>query len=159
MKHKSTREKKKSARAASGYWPVTYRFVAMGTLMAYTAFGASKLTLAKPFGGNEDHNGPNSGSGSQTLVVRRFEIAEGTLGDALASFEKITGIHVSYADEKIKLLHTEGVSGLYAPDQALKKILTESGTIYRFTATDQVMVQLASVSTSIEVNADSVAAE
>jgi len=27
-------------------WPVTYRFVAMGTLMAYSAFGASKVTLA-----------------------------------------------------------------------------------------------------------------
>src|SRR5690348_14547354 len=28
-------------------WPVTYRFVAMGTLVAYTAFGASKITLAQ----------------------------------------------------------------------------------------------------------------
>src|ERR1700733_4531356 len=28
-------------------WPVTYRFVAMGTLMAYTAFGATRITLAQ----------------------------------------------------------------------------------------------------------------
>src|SRR5262249_21605415 len=127
--------------------------------MAYTALGASKVTVALPSGGNHDKNGPNSESGSQTLVVRRFEIVEGTLGDVLATFEKITAIHVSFVDDGIKLLHSEGVTGLYAPDQALKKILAESGTSYRFTAADQVLIQLSSVSTSIEVSANTNAPE
>lgn len=152
---RGSNKKKQAENRAKGCWPVTYRFVAMGTLMAYTAFGASKVAMGSPFGANGDKNGPNSGSGSQTLVVRRFEISEGTLGDVLASFEKITSIHVSYADEGIKLLHSGGVTGLYAPDQALKRILAESGTTCRFTAANQILVQLAGLSASIEVNADS----
>jgi catecholate siderophore receptor len=156
---KGSKKRQQTENRAKGCWPVTYRFVAMGTLMAYTAFGASKVTMGSSFGGNGDKNGPNSSAGSQTLVVRRFEISEGMLGDVLASFEKITGIHVSYADEGIKLLKSEGVTGLYAPDQALRKILAESGMSYRFTATDQVLVQLSGVSTSIEVSANSIVPE
>src|SRR5262249_12773887 len=100
---------KQAAERGRGCWPVTYRFVAMGTLVAYTAFGASKLALASPFGANSGKNGPNSSTQSQALVVRRFEIPEGTLFDALANFEKTSGIHVSYAEEGLKQLHTAGV--------------------------------------------------
>ena len=114
-------KKKQRSEQRKACWQVTYRFVAMGTLMAYTAFGASKVAFA--YSTEKDSGG--NGSGQQTLVVRRFEIPEGTLAEALASFEKITGIHVNYAEEGIKQLHTEGVTGLYAPDQALKKILAE----------------------------------
>ena len=136
----------------TGSWPVTYKWVAMGTLVAYTALGASKVTLAYPLG--EHRNGSEKKPEGQALVVRRFNIPAGTLDEVLGAFEKTTGIHATFAEDGMKTLHSPGVSGLYAPEQALKIVLAGTGTTYRFTATDEVAIQLASVATSVEVTAE-----
>ncbi len=135
----------------SGSWPVTYRWVAVGTLMAYTALGASKVTLARPIW--EGSNGSERKPEGQALVVRRFDISEGTLEDVLGAFAKTTGIRVMFGADGMKTLHSPGVKGLYAPEQALKIVLADTGTTYSFTAPDEVMIQLASVSMSVEVTA------
>jgi len=45
----SRKEKKiRVAKQRAGSWPVTYRLVAMGTLVAYSALGATKIALAGP---------------------------------------------------------------------------------------------------------------
>lgn len=145
--------KKKSAKKITGSWPVTYKWVAMGTLVAYTAFGASKVAIAFPAG--EPNRGSGKKSDPQALIVRRFDIPAGSLEDVLASFEKVSGIHVTFSDQGIKTLHSPGVSGLYEPEQALKILLGETGATHRFTSPNQVTVQLASVATSVEVTAES----
>jgi catecholate siderophore receptor len=132
-------------------WPVTYRLAAMGTLVAYSALGATKVTLAAATFGAE--SGPKE-SDSQALVVRRFEIAPGGLDEVVSAFEHQTGVHVTLANPELGKLESPGVKGVYTTGQALVKILEGTGMTFQFTARDAVTLQLATVATSIEVSAD-----
>jgi catecholate siderophore receptor len=148
-RRQSRRTNKKQSKASK--WPVTYRFVAMGTLMAYTAFGATKVTLAQS---------PEPASSAQTQTsgaptpVRRFDIPAGSLDSTISTFESLTHIHVSFVDDGIRLLASPGVQGLYTDEQALVRLLDDSGVSYRFTAPDAVMLRLAAASSSVNVTAD-----
>jgi len=133
-------------------WPVTYRWAAMGTLLAYSAIGVSKVAVAGPV--TEGEKGDGAPTGPEALVVRRFEIAPATLGETLAAFERISGVSVKFASDELRTLPSHGVTGLYAPDQALKLLLADSGASYRFVSSDAVTIQLAPVATTLEVSAD-----
>ncbi|HEX3117511.1 MAG TPA: STN domain-containing protein, partial [Candidatus Acidoferrum sp.] len=111
-------------------WPVTYRFVAMGTLVAYTAFGASKITLAQSPELASTAQTQTSGSPAPT---RRFEIPAGSLDSTVSAFEILTHIHVSFVDDGIRLLASPGVQGTYTDEQALDRLLDDSGVTYKFT--------------------------
>jgi catecholate siderophore receptor len=133
-------------------WPVTYRWAAMGTLLAYAAFGGHKIAVAAPW---TEGKGKTDGSlGPQALVVRRFEIVPGNLGDTMDAFVRVSGISVKFADDELRTLPSNGVMGLYTPDQALKLLVAGSGASYRFVAADAVSIQLAEVATSVKVSAD-----
>src|SRR5215813_4746316 len=96
----------------------------MGTLVAYSALGATRISLAVP---PEHRRGPDKKTGKQALVVRRFEIPAGTLGETLAAFTKITSIQITFSEDGIKSLPSPGVSGLYIPEQALQILLSGTG--------------------------------
>src|SRR5262249_53349318 len=64
------------------------------------------------------------------------------------------GISVRFATDGLRTLPSHGVSGLYAPDQALKALLLDSGASYRFVAADAIVIELAQVATSVEVSAE-----
>src|SRR5690348_15677348 len=124
----------------------------MGTLLAYSALGVHKVGIAAPWtGGTGKTGGP---PGPQALVVRRFEIAPGNLGDTMDAFATVSGISVRFADNELRTLPSKGVTGLYTPDQALKLLVADSGASYRFVAADAVSIQLAQLATSVEVSAD-----
>src|SRR5215813_6883667 len=123
----------------------------MGTLVAYSALGATKISLAIP---PEHRRGPDKKTGKQTLVVRRFDIAAGTLDETLAAFTKITAIQISFSEDGIRSLQSAGVNGLYIPEQALQILLSGTGATYRFASADEVSIQLKSVATSVEVKAE-----
>jgi catecholate siderophore receptor len=127
--------------------------MAMGTLVAYSALGATRVAIACPLGqfSAGDDGGP---SGQQTLVVRRFMIDAGPLDEALAAFERITGIRIKFAEDGIRRLRSKGAAGLYTPEQALKVLLAETGASYRFASADAVTIQLATVASFVEVSAD-----
>jgi hypothetical protein len=55
---------------------------------------------------------------------------------------------VTFADEGLKKLLSKGVTGIYAPEQALKMLLADTGAGYRFSSADSVTIQLATVATS-----------
>ncbi len=118
--------------------------------MAYTAFGASESLLATPVKLTRERSETTE---QQALVVRKFEIASGSLRDTLSAFESLTEIHVTFSEEGLKSLHSPGVAGLYSPEQALKVLLSESGATFYFTTRDEVTIRLASVATSVEVSA------
>ena len=152
MRKNTKKSGNKKKKRTQGSWPVTCRWAAMGTLVAYTAFGASKVALAYP---SEEHEKNREGtSEQQALVVRRFDISAGTLEEALGYFEKISEMRVKFSEEGLKVLHSPGLKGLYSADQALKLLLTDSGASYYFTSTDAVTIRLSSVSSSVEVSAD-----
>src|SRR5580698_5465142 len=146
----SHRSSKKDVRTSTK-WPVTYRFVAMGTLMAYTAFGASRVTLAQSPKNSSSDQTQTSGA---TTPTRRFEIQAGSLDSAISAFENVTHIHVSFVDDGIRSLASPGVQGVYTDEQALVRLLDDSGVTYRFTAPDAVMLRLAAASSSVNVTAD-----
>ena len=154
-----SRKAKRVVSQKSGAWPVTYRWVAMGTLMAYSAFGGTKVVLAGaralPSGSE-----PADGEGqSQALVVRRFDIPAGTMDVVLVEFEKVTAIHVAVSEEGIRTLQSPGVKGLYTPEKALVQLLGESGVTYRFTSINTVVLRLAGVNSSVEVTAEELKVE
>lgn len=123
----------------------------MGTLVAYSAIGVTKVAVAHPPEHKKKDGAP---SGAQALVVRRFEISPGNLGEVLSVFEKVSAISVKFADEALRTLPSHGLTGLYTPDQALKILLADSGAAYRFVSADAVMIQLAQMATMVEVSAD-----
>jgi len=152
-------------------WPITYRYVAMGTLVAYTAFGATKVALGRlPHGASiggraranansDSTSGPKTGeqpkgTAAADRSARHFDIPAGSLDSALAAFESVTQVHVIFSEEGIRSLSSDGVRGLYTSEQALVRLLEGSGVSYRFTAPGEVTLKLSANSTSVEVTAD-----
>jgi len=147
---KLSRRTAKSRKASkTSKWPVTYRFVAMGTLMAYTAFGATKITLAQ-----SPEPSPAKQTQTSGAPTRRFDIPAGSLDSTISAFETMTHIHASFVDEGIRSLASPGVLGVYTDEQALVRLLDDSGVTYRYTAPDAVMLRLAAASSSVNVTAD-----
>lgn len=137
---------KKSSRgeAAQKYnWPIAYKWIAMGTLMIYTAVGSTTVHVAY---GQEPPSVPGAPSRSrrnpQEQGVRRFDIPAGLLEQVLGAFANETELRVQFTSEGLKSLSSPGVSGLYTPEGALAKILEGTGALYRFTAPNIVAIEL-----------------
>jgi catecholate siderophore receptor len=147
IKIKAPRKKEKIGNG----WPAAYRWAAIGTLAAYSAVG-SKFNVARA----QDVTRPGSAKGSVSQAqasqpVRRFDIPAGTLDSVLAAFEQATGISVTISNQGIRSVSSPGVTGLYTPEQALQKLLADTGLTFRFTAADAVSLELKSVSQSVDV--------
>ncbi len=148
--------KRRSRRSSKTPW------VAMGALVASTAFGGRAYAAADPrlvglrflvpsesiVGAWRDNNPP----ARQELPVRRFDIAAGPLDAVLASFRQATGLRLRVGDEVIGTLQSPGVTGLFTVEQALAQLLAGTGVIYRFTDGDAVRLELAGTSEFVEVS-------
>jgi catecholate siderophore receptor len=129
-------------------WPVAYRWVAMGSLVAYSAIGTRTINLAMA------QTAPRSISGTQvSQAPHSFEIPAGMLESVAPAFEQATGLTVSFSREELGKIHSPGVAGQYDPEAALKKLLAGTGLAFRFTSATAVTLELASVSSVVEVNA------
>ena len=154
IKIKARRKKNKNRNSNPGSWPVAYRWAAMGTLVAYSAVGTKTFNVARAQ--DVQRPGQANGSISQTQgsqPVRRFDIPAGSLDAVAAAFEQVTGISVSLSKEGFRTLASPGVSGVYTPEQALQKFLTNTGLTYRFASATAVLLDLKSVASTIEVTA------
>jgi catecholate siderophore receptor len=145
---KRRRKKEKANTQNHDNWPVAYRWVAMGTLVAYSAVGTKTIALAQDLK-RVDH--PNAAALPGSQPVWRFEIAAGQLDSVVAGFKRVTGLNVNVSNEGIRNIASPGVSGVYTADQALDKLLTGTGVTYRYTSTASVSLELQSVATSVEV--------
>lgn len=103
-------------------------WIAMGTLAAYAAMGAARPALA-----TAKASPRVDGGGAVTLPLKRFEIAAGPLGQAIASFEKTTGVRVKLTLPAGTLagFNSHGVVGLYREEEALRLLLDGTGLNYR----------------------------
>ncbi len=86
--------------------------------------------------------------------MRRFDIAAGTLGDAIHSFETSSGITVRLATPGLAQLSSPGVTGLITPEQALDGLLKKTGAKWRFTGTGEAVIELDTVTSSVDVTAE-----
>jgi catecholate siderophore receptor len=153
------RQPKPVQRKQSTYsWPVTYRWLATGTLVAYTAIGCHKLAAAPPQRVQARAAG-FAFDAAAALPPRRFDIPAGLLQEATQLFRKVTGMDVTMTNEGIGQLSTGGVSGVLTPEQALDQMLKNTGVHWRFAGANAVVLELNSVTENISVSASTSALE
>ncbi len=160
---KRSKRRKKSAeenssKAAKGAWPVTYKWLAVGTLVAYTAIGSQQIALATPQQKQDtswpSQPAPTRRSAQKVTPRTKFEIPAETLGEALDTFHTVTGVDVEIAKPGIRDVESPGVSGVYTNEEALKHLLAGTGVGYRFTGPYAITVDLVSVEQSVIVSAN-----
>ena len=102
--------------------------IAVGTLAAYAAMGGTRPALAAAAKAN-----PGGAAPEATLPLKRFNIPAGPLENAIAEYEKATGIKVRNVLPAGTLagFNSQGVVGLYREDEALRMILEGTGLNYR----------------------------
>ena len=98
---------------ALSMWPVAYRWVAVGTLVAYSAVGSKTLHVAhaQELTHAASANGPLFDT-QDSPPVYSFEIPAGSLESAGAEFQRITGIAVSLGNASFRTLPSPGRRGL-----------------------------------------------
>jgi len=139
--------RRKAPRANS--WPIAYRWLAMGTVVIYTAIGSKTVSVAAA---QELPSTPKvSDAAGQTL---QFNISPGMLDEVLPAFENATHLHVIVPDDRMSKLPSPGISGMYPPDSAMAQILKGTGLNYRFTGERTITLELSRVSSTVEVTAE-----
>ena len=139
------RRKAKSSRPDS--WPVTHRWVTMGTLVAYSAVGGKTISLARA------QSAPPSGGAMSQNQAQRYDIAGGPLSEAIPQAAHAAGITFTLAPESIGTIMSPGVSGTFTIQQALQHLLEGTGVTFRFTAPTAVSFELRARSESVSVTA------
>lgn len=127
------------------------RKMTAGALVACSAFGAP-FAIAQTHGGTADANKTRAAA---QLPLRRFDIAAGTVEEAMRAFENATGIGVRTEFDRVVLqaLRSPGASGMLSDAEALTQILSDSGIEHRFNGRRNVMLTLPTLSDTIDVAA------
>ncbi|HUA93401.1 MAG TPA: TonB-dependent receptor [Terracidiphilus sp.] len=102
--------------------------IAMGTLAAYTAIGGTRSALAAAA-----KSDPGPAPTRATLPLKRFDIPAGPLEEAIAAYEKATGLKVqnTLPSGMLTGFQSPGVVGLFREDEALRRLLTGTGLNFR----------------------------
>jgi catecholate siderophore receptor len=153
MKLKS-RKNKQGGKQTGPARALGYGWVAMGTLAAYAAMGAVRPALAAARA-----NPTLDGAPSATLPLKRFNIPAGPLDQAIAAYEKTTGLKVRVLLPKDALagFNSPGVTGLYREEEALRMLLADTGLNFRLEdATTMAVGVQANDSVSVTSSASSV---
>jgi catecholate siderophore receptor len=101
----------------------------MGTLTAYAAMGGARPALGAPAKANPNKDGVPPA----TLPLKRFNIPAGPLDEAIAAYEKTTGLKVKVVlpEGTMAGFNSHGVVGLYREEEVLRLILDGTGLNYR----------------------------
>jgi catecholate siderophore receptor len=152
MRKKTTH---KNASDSRGMWPVAYRWVAVGTLVAYSAVGWKTVHVAhaQELTHSASANGPLLDS-QDSPPVYTFEIPAGPLESVAAEFERITGIAVSLGNASFRTVPSPGATGTLSAGVVLERILSGTGLAYRFTSARAVAIDLKGIYSTVEVNAN-----
>jgi catecholate siderophore receptor len=146
------RQQKPASKQSKNSWPTTYRWLATGTLVVYTAIGCHRVAAAQlhPLGTRPTWLAFEAAA---ALPPRHFDIPAGLLREAAQQFRKVTGLEVTMTNEGIGQLSISGVSGVFTPEQALDQMLKNTGVHWRFTSSNSVVLELNTVTESIDVSA------
>jgi len=158
MSTKTGKKSKGQTTNSRGTWPVAYKWMATGTLVAYTAFGFQKVALGQTQQASAGTKA-NSPQAQSALPTRHFDVPAGPIEDILPSFEAASGVHVLLTNDRIGKVQSPGVTGEYTSEQAFDRLLEGTGVSYRFTGTDLVRLDLASLQQSLTVSATSLQGE
>jgi catecholate siderophore receptor len=142
-------ETRKQTTRKQNSWPVAYRWMAMGTLVMYTAVGTKTVAYA---GQTPEQAQGTPARKMEPHPAREFDIPPGTLDVVLAAFEQACGIKATTANEGIRRIASPGVSGTFTVDQALRKLLANTGIDFRFSGPLAITLSIKNVSASVDVN-------
>jgi catecholate siderophore receptor len=87
--------------------------------------------------------------GSQSVF--HFEIPAGTIDTVVQAFARMTGWTISVAKDEVRTVASPGVSGTFTADQALQKLLADTGLSYRLTSANSATLDLRGTAASVEV--------
>ena len=87
---------------------------------------------------------------AETGQKQNFNIPAQSLSSALLQFSENTGIKTFFSADVARDIKTQGLSGSYTPQQALDKLLANTGIAYRFTDTQSVALSVAQKNSSTE---------
>jgi catecholate siderophore receptor len=124
----------------------------MGAMGGLAVCSAGAGPAVKPAYAGQTHLNTAANLFTQNTGVFRFDIAEGTVGEAVAAFQQVTGLRVTMGRAGLEALPAAGVRGEYTAERALQQILAGRGLTYRYTASDTVTVDLQTLSTAIDVS-------
>ncbi len=134
------KQKKQSRRSTPKYWA---GFV---TLAACTGLGAGHPALA------QNQPGPDKTKPAARLAMLQFDIPALPLREALAAFTAITQVRVDL--NRLGDVQSPGITGLYTPEEALKKLLAGTGLSVRFQSPQQAVLEIDVAKFSIDVTSD-----
>lgn len=135
----------KSVKRKPRYWILSV--TAVGLLVAYTVGESRALNITHI---RENNVVAEKSMDDKDANSRGFNIPAGTLGEVLTTFEKIVGWRIVAPDD-VKDLPSQGVTGDYTEEQALKQILLNTGVTYIFTAPKEVSLRLQGPAETVEV--------
>jgi catecholate siderophore receptor len=144
---------KKTARAARNKNEKTTALIALGAvgLVGYTAAAGPAVVPAQA-GQTRLPAAAAASAWTQTAAVHRFDIAEGTLGDAVKAVQTISGLRITFGKSGLDMIPTPAVRGDYTTERALQLLLAGTGIAYRYTAAEAVSLDLQTLSTAIDVS-------
>ena len=88
---------------------------------------------------------------TQGLTVRRFDLAPGPLSIGSCRLREMRPIKVIVPNDAMNDLTSLGVSGLYTPETALRKLLSGTGISLSLTAPGTATLEIEKVSAVVEV--------
>jgi len=147
MKFKIRAARKKEAkRNNQNNWPITYRWVTMGAIVAYSAVGSKTMNVALA------QSVPPPGGAISQAQSQRFDIAPGPLSDLLPQFARAAGITFTLSLDSIGTIQSPGVSGTFTIQEALQHLLEGTSVTFRFQGPTAVTFELRGRTESIVVS-------
>ena len=147
MKFKIRAARKKEAkRNNQNNWPITYRWVTMGAIVAYSAVGSKTMNVALA------QSVPPPGRAISQAQSQRFDIAPGPLSDLLPQFARAAGITFTLSLDSIGTIQSPGVSGTFTIQEALQHLLEGTSVTFRFQGPTAVSFELRGRTESIVVS-------
>jgi catecholate siderophore receptor len=117
-------------------------------MLGATVFAAAVPAAAAT---HADTQGP--ASSEQQEGARSFQIPAGPLGDALAAFERVSGLKVTLEDPALATIQSPGASGSLTPSTALERLLAGTSLHASFSGTD-VLVKVRGVNEFVAVTGE-----
>ena len=121
----------------------------------FRLFATSALVMSATLAGTPaSAQTPAQGSVARTAGEMRFDIAAGPLDQSLRAFEAATGLSlvVALPADTLAMMHSPGVSGVFAPEAALTALLDGTSLAFHMTAPGSIAIEVRGVRESVEVH-------
>ncbi len=143
--------KRKETANSQNSWPVTYRWTAIGAVVACSAVGSKTMNVARAQSLPQAGGSISKTQGGPSSQAQQFDVAPGPLSEVLTQLARIAGITFTLSPDSIGTVASPGVSGTFTIHDALQHLLKGTSVTFRFTAPAAVTFELRSQHESVNV--------